>query len=234
MFLSNAERFIVAFNKIEKYFDQELNDTRYVPFHRAVLRLKMNNAIVNRYHNDLLEYSELRNAIVHERTKINYTIADPHVEVVEAIERIADEVTAPKLVIPTFSKTLQIIQADLTLKDVLATIRETKFTQFPVYRSKQFIGLLTDKRVLHWIAQQMNGDFQELLTTPIHELLQSEKTGQNYRFIPRSMNIYQAEEIFLATIKKHEGVEALLITEDGKPHQKLLGMLTPHDLIDIP
>ncbi|MBU5595481.1 CBS domain-containing protein [Amphibacillus sp. MSJ-3] len=231
--MNKAERFIVAFNKIEKYFDQQLNDTRYVPFHRAVLRLKKNNAIVNRYHNDLLEYSELRNAIVHERTEMNYTIADPHIKVVEAIEQIAEELTAPKLVIPTFSKTIEVIQADLLLKDVLTIIRNTKFTQFPVYRSKQFIGLLTDKQILHWIANHMNGDFKELLRTPINQLLES-GAKPNYRFIPRSMNIYQAEEVFLETIKKHEGVDALLITEEGKSNQKLLGILTPQDLIDIP
>src|SRR5699024_1166868 len=160
--MNRAERFIVAFNKIEKYFNKEIADTRYVPFFRAVLQLKKKNAIVNRYSNDLLEYSELRNAIVHERTELNYTIADPHIEVVEAIEQIAEELTAPKLVIPTFRKTLKVIQADLTIKDVLEIIRETKYTQFPVYRGKQFSGLLTDKRVLHWLAQRMNGDFSDL------------------------------------------------------------------------
>lgn len=232
--MNRAERFIVAFNKIEKYFDQEINDTKYVPFFRAVLRLKKKNAIVNRYSNDLLEYSELRNAIVHERTELNYTIADPHIEVVEAIEKIADEMTAPKLVIPTFRKTLKVIQADLTIKDVLALIRETNFTQFPVYRGKKFTGLLTDKRVLHWIAQHMNGNFAEILKTPVSELLHNGSDQQNYRFIPRSMSIYEAEEIFLATFKKHDGVDALLITENGKSDEKLLGMMTPRDLIDIP
>ncbi|GAA4062627.1 CBS domain-containing protein [Amphibacillus indicireducens] len=232
--MERAERFIVAFNKIEKYFNQQLNDTSYVPFFRAVLRLRKKDAIVNRYHNDLLEYSELRNAIVHERTEVNYTIADPHIEIVEAIEKIAAEMTAPKLVIPTFAKTLKVVQADLTVKTILNVIRETRFTQFPVYRSKQFVGLLTDKTVLHWIAHHMNGDFAELLKTPIMKLIDDNGAEPNYRFIPRSMDIYQAEELLLDMFKKHEGIAALLITEDGKPNQKLLGMVTPSDLIRVP
>lgn len=232
--MERSERFIVAFNKIEKYFNQQLNDTSYVPFFRAVLRLRKKDAIVNRYHNDLLEYSELRNAIVHERTEVNYTIADPHIRIVEAIEKIAEEMTAPKLVIPTFKKTLKVIQADLSVKTILNMIRETKFTQFPVYRSKQFVGLLTDKKVLHWIAGNLNGDFSELLQTPIMKLIEDDGTEPNYRFIPRSMDIYQAEELLLEMFKKHEGIAALLITEEGKASEKLLGMVTPRDLIRVP
>lgn len=234
MRVERAERFIVAFNKIEKYFTQQLDDTSYVPFFRAVLRLRKKNAIVNRYHNDLLEYSELRNAIVHNRTEVNYTIADPHIEIVEAIEKIADEMTAPKLVIPTFAKTLKVLQADLTVKEILNVIRETKFTQFPIYRSKQFVGLLTDKKVLHWIAHHMNGDFTELLQTPLIQLIDDNGIDQNYLFIPRTMDIYQAEELLLDMFKKHEEIAALLITEDGKSNQKLLGMVTPKDLIRVP
>lgn len=232
--MERAERFIVAFNKIEKYFNQQISDTSYVPFFRAVLRLRKKDAIVNRYHNDLLEYSELRNAIVHERTEVNYTIADPHIEIVEAIEKIADEMTAPKLVIPTFAKTLKVLQADLTVKEILNVIRETKFTQFPIYRSKQFVGLLTDKKVLHWIAHNMNGNFSELLKTPLIKLIDDNGSDLNYRFIPRSMDIYQAEGLLLEMFKKHEGIAALLITEDGKSNQKLLGMVTPKDLIRVP
>lgn len=234
MCVERAERFIVAFNKIEKYFNQQLNDTSYVPFFRAVLRLRKKDAIVNRYHNDLLEYSELRNAIVHERTEVNYTIADPHIEVVEAIEKIAAEMTAPKLVIPTFAKTLKVVQADLTVKTLLSVIRETKFTQFPVYRSKQFIGLVTDKSVLHWIARHVNDDFTKLLKMPIIKLIDDNGSEPNYRFIPQSMDIYKAEALLLDMFKKHEGIAALLITEDGRPNQKLLGMVTPKDLIRVP
>lgn len=232
--MENAERFLVAFNKMEKFFDGELKDTRYVPFHRAVQRLRKVNAVVNRYHNDLLEYSELRNAIVHERTEVNYTIASPHDDVVINIERISAEITAPKLVIPAFKKTLRTVESDLKVRDVLSIIRETDFSQFPVYRSKQFIGLLTDKGILHWLAHHMNGDLEKILNTHIYELIEDDERAQNYQFISKTMSVYHAEDLFIKYIKKHKRLDALLITENGKPHEKLLGMVSTNDLIDIP
>lgn len=214
--------------------DSEINENRYIPFHRSVYLLRKENAVIKRYHNDLLEFSELRNAIVHERTELNYTIADPHNHIVEAIERIAEEITAPKLVIPMFQKTLRTIESDLKLRDVLGIIRETDFSQFPVYRNKKFIGLLTDKGILHWLAHNMSEAIEQVVNVKISKLIEDEKRAQNYRFIPKTMSVYHAEDTFIEQIRNQKRLDALLITEDGKPDQPLLGMISTNDLIEIP
>lgn len=234
MDLANAERFLVAFNKIDKYLDSELDDTRYVPFHNAVHRVKKVNAIVNRYHHDLHEFSELRNAIVHERTELNYTIADPHDDIVDKIERIAEELTAPKRVIPTFKKTLRSVASDLKLKDVLGIIRETDFSQFPVYSNKQFVGLLTDKGITHWLAQQKDRNIEGLLDTTVSEIIKGDHRAQNYQFIAQDMTIHDAEQAFINQLRKYKRIDAFLITEKGKSDEQILGMISTHDLIEIP
>ncbi|GGM19173.1 hypothetical protein GCM10011351_01280 [Paraliobacillus quinghaiensis] len=232
--MKNSERFIIAFNKIEKFFEKEINEKKYIPFYRSVQLLKHTNATIDRYQDDLVEYSELRNAIIHERTEAHYAIAEPHDEVVERIEKIEQELTAPKLVIPTFQKELRTMQAEDTVKDVLKVIRETDFSQFPVYRSKQFVGLVTDKGITHWLARNTNGDIDQLLLTPVMNLIEENKSVRNYEFISKEMTIYQAERIFLEQLKKYKRLDALLITEEGKEHQALLGMISTNDLIKIP
>ena len=232
--MRNDERFIVAFNKIEKYFDQQIRDTRYVPFHRAVQRLRKSNPIVSHYQQHLLEFSELRNAIVHERTGHEYTIADPHDDIVELIEKIEQELTAPETVGNLFGKTLRTIQADLTIEEVLNIIKETTFSQFPVYISKQFIGLLTDKCILHFIAQRMNGDCSKLFNTEVRELLKEDAVKEaNYRFVPSDMSVFEAESIFMEAMKKNKVIDALLITDSGESYDKLKGLISPTDLIKI-
>ncbi|GEM01140.1 CBS domain-containing protein [Halolactibacillus halophilus] len=232
--MRNDERFIVAFNKIEKYLDQQIHDTRYVPFHRAVQRLRKSNPIVSHYQQDLLEFSQLRNAIVHERTGHEYTIADPHNDIVELIEKIEQELTAPETVINLFGKTLRTIQADLTVEEVLNIIKETTFSQFPVYVSKQFIGLLTDKCILHFIAQSMNGDSRKLFNTEVRDLLKEDAVKEaNYRFVASEMSIFEAEAIFMEAMKKDKVIDALLITDSGESYDKLKGLISPTDLIKI-
>ncbi|GAA5417329.1 hypothetical protein Pryu01_02392 [Paraliobacillus ryukyuensis] len=232
--MTNADRFVIAFNKIEKFFDKQIEDKKYIPFYRSVQRLSHTHPVVKRYKDDLLEYSELRNAIIHERTEADYAIAEPHNEVVFQIEKIADELTAPKLVIPTFKKQLKIVQGKDLLKDVLHIIKQTDYSQFPVYQKKQFIGLLTDKGITHWLAKNTNDNNKGLFQTTILEMIKNDKRSRNYLFIHKYMTIYEAEEIFLTKLKEQKRLDALLITENGKQTETILGMVTTNDLIHIP
>lgn len=232
--MKNSERFIIAFNKIEKYLDKEINQKKYLSFYRSVQLLKRSNAVVGRYQDDLLEYAELRNAIIHERTKTHYAIAEPHDDVVERMEKIEEKLTAPELVVPTFTKKMCQINGQDTLSDVLQVIRETAFSQFPVYHNNKFIGLLTDKAITHWLARHANGSSSDLFQTAIIDVIKGDERAQNYKFISQSMTIYQAEHYFLEQIKQTKRLDALLITKHGKPEETLLGMITTKDLIEIP
>ena len=55
----------------------------------------------------------------------------------------------------------------------------------------------------------------------------------NYKFISRYITIYEAEEIFKQGVERGRRFEALLITEHGKPHQKLIGIVTPIDIMKV-
>ncbi|CQR47938.1 CBS domain protein [Paraliobacillus sp. PM-2] len=232
--MENADRFIVAFNKIEKFFDKEIDDKKYVPFYRAVQRLLHTNPIVRRYKDDLLEYSELRNAIIHERTETHYAIAEPHEQIVIQIEKIAQELTAPKRVIPAFSKKLYILDGKDSLVSVLHIIKQTSYSQFPIYRNNQFVGLLTDKGITQWLAKNIDSTFSQLLDTQILDIIKGDHHDKNYLFINQSMTIYEAEDIYLKQIKQNKRLDALLITKNGKQTEQLLGMVTTNDLIHIP
>ena len=45
--------------------------------------------------------------------------------------------------------------------------------------------------------------------------------------------IYEALEIFKEAITRGRRLEALLITEDGKPNKKLIGIVTPMSMMKI-
>ena len=83
----NSSRFLVAFNKIEKFL-KEINDSKdYVTFFKSIDLAGRKNATVRKYEDDLREFADLRNAIVHHRTSTEYALAEPQMEIVELIER---------------------------------------------------------------------------------------------------------------------------------------------------
>ncbi|WP_253291319.1 hypothetical protein [Virgibacillus proomii] len=74
----NSDRFLTSFNRIEKMLRDLLINKKDASFSKAVKILKNSNALIKEYSDDLLEFAELRNAIVHNKIDMTYAIAEPH------------------------------------------------------------------------------------------------------------------------------------------------------------
>lgn len=229
----NSYQFLFAFNRIEKFLHSLKEEHGYVPFYQLVRNAEKSNAVVRKYKNDLLELADLRNAIVHERTDPHYTIAEPHDETVERILLIEKELTEPKTVIPYFSKKVHSFQADVSLSHVLYTIKNTTFTRFPVYDNDTIIGLITEKGIAHWLAQNIEEEEISIKNTKLRDLLQYEQVLNNHIVLDRNASIYEAAEIFIDRLHQNKRIDAILITHSGKRNEKLLGIITLADMINL-
>lgn len=231
---SNSSRFLYAFNRIEKHLRNIISSRDYITFSKMVVMLKRSHAIVRRYSDDLLEFAELRNAIVHERTEPNYAIAEPHERIVTLIEMIENELTQPKTVIPLFSKEVYALQSYESLSRVLYKIKQSTITRFPVYDKDRFVGLITANGITHWLAQNVEEDIISIEETRLNELLQFEGAANNYCFIGRDASIYEAADLFKDRFHTGQKLDAILITESGNQDESLLGIITLADIMNIP
>ncbi|WP_249661526.1 CBS domain-containing protein [Lysinibacillus fusiformis] len=229
----NSDRFLTAFNRIDHRLRDIVGSKDFTPFYRLIDQAKKKEVLVKKYEDDLRSYADLRNAIVHHRTSINYVIAEPHTDVVERIEYIDATLAKPMLVGQMFRKRVLVFQENDSLKHVLKVIHQRKYTQFPVYFNKQFRGLITTVGITNWLASKMGGDHLPKRIPTLHDILMHEKNRVNYKFVSRYITIYEAEEIFKQGVERGRRFEALLITEHGKPHQKLIGIITPLDIVKI-
>lgn len=233
MTTQNSDRFLTAFNRIDHRLRNIVGAKDFMPFYRLVDQAKKKEVLVRKYEDDLRSYADLRNAIVHHRTSMDYVIAEPHVEVVEKIEQIDITLAKPTLVGQMFRKKVHVFQEEDSLKHVLKVIRNRKFTQFPVYSNDQFKGLVTTVGITNWLATVMGGNQIPKRVPTLHDILMHEKNKVNYKFISRYITIYEAEEIFKQGVERGRRFEALLITEHGKSHQKLIGIVTPLDIMKV-
>lgn len=230
---SNSERYIFAFNKIEKVLKEIIALNEYVTFFRAVDLAKKENATVRKYEDDLREFADLRNAIVHHRTSTEYTIAEPHTEIVELIEHIEELLSRPVTVGTMFARKVHVFEAEDSLAEVLRIVREHTFTQWPIYEKGEFIGLITAGGIARWLVQTQDEGVISREMTKMRDILKHEKDGRNHRFIASNTSVYEAEEIFKRSVMEGGGLEALLITQHGKKEERLTGIITPIDLIKI-
>ena len=231
--IQNSDRFLTAFNRIDHTLRDIVEAKDFMPFYRLVDQARKRNPLVRKYEDDLRSYADLRNAIVHHRTSTEFVIAEPHLKIVEKIEHIDEVLAKPKLVGQLFRKRVMTFQVNDSLNHTLKVIRKRKYTQFPVYDGNLFKGLMTTVGITNWLATSMSGSHLPKRVPTLRDILQHEKSTANYKFISRYITIYEAEEIFKQGVERGRRFEALLITEHGKPHQKLIGIVTPLDIMKI-
>lgn len=228
----NSERFIVAYNRIDKALLKMTNLASHMSFSRKIDKAKEMNALIRQYEDDLREFGSLRNVIIHNRTGHQYAIAEPHDEVVKLIEMIEDKLSHPLTVNELFQRKVHTLQAQESLAKGLEVIKTNKFNQLPIYQKKRFIGLVTANGIMNWLADQqadcVSAEYPTLLDVYNHE-----KRKKTYRFVKSTMSVYEAEEFFKKSITSGRRLEAILITEQGGKDEKLLGIITPLDLLKI-
>lgn len=170
----------------------------------------------------MLDYGELRNAIVHNPKIGGRFIAEPLEEVVIDFENLKEKLTNPKKVIPTFQFEVIGAHKNEKLDKVLKIMREMSFSQFPVFDdNNSIIELINTNTISRWLGKNIIND--EIITEnpKVSELISEIEFKNNYKFISRDCNIYTAYNFFIQQIENsNRNLDVLFITNSGSPNEK--------------
>lgn len=220
-----SARFLNAFCRLEDELRRITGSGTHESFSFLLDRAAHINAAFAHYREDLKEYAELRNAIVHKRIG-DEAIAEPHPEIVNRIENIADIVTqAPKLA-DHFRKHVSTCSPQDSVKKVLNILLKGHFNQMPVYNGKKLVGLLTSDSIAFWLAETFqNSDFVDP-ETKVRDLLNFPAGKDDFSILSGSKTIFDAIDAFESAHKRGRNLKAIIITENGNEDQHPIGIVT--------
>lgn len=230
--MSNSDRFLRAYNAIDNHLRRKLRLERHRNFPSVVdiASKKMNE--VRRYRDDLKEYAQLRNAIVHENTDDEHAIAEPHDEVTERIERMAELIIRPPRVYPTFKKDVFRLSPNDAIQRAVAVMYRNNYSQIPLYEKNEFFGLLSAVTVARWLGGSDDEVTFNLQQTTIEEVYAFTEEKEIHAFLPRDATVADAISRFEESSRRKKRLTAVLITENGKSHESVLGIMTSGDLLE--
>jgi len=221
------ERFITAFNRIDKHLRKVTNKHKGVRMPdviKSYLELHPGWKDVEAWR----AYTSLRNVIEHERYGPYQYLFIPSEDAVRDIERIAQDLQIPTTVGSVFSREVVRVNLDTPLTKVLSLIHENSYSQFPVCAGGKCVGLLTENGITRWLSKHWNtlspGDFSAVV---VQEVLEHEESRENYLYV--STDTYVDDAFYL--FRERPLLEALLITKDGESTTELLGIITPWDAL---
>lgn len=230
--MSNAERFLKAYNAIDHGLRNQYNFKRAMAFTDVIRRSVLINSVVRKYEDDLIDYSRLRNAIVHSGNE-NDIIAEPHLNVVEKLEHIAKLVcTPPKAIESICRKDVLCVSASDKLKSVIELISKSGYSNLPVYDGEKLIGIANGQRLLDALGRAMLNDrnaeaFINKMT--IGEIVSNQISDTYYAISDENITLEQALNLFY----KNRKMLVILITKNGSDYEKPLGIISVADIMDI-
>jgi len=222
----NSDRFLQAFNRIEKHLRREAQGDKFVSFGTLVREAERRDPIVRRYAIDLHELADLRNAIVHESTD-SHVIAEPNDRTTEHIEAIAAALGEPPLVTPDFIGEVVTIAETAAIGEAVALLNERNYSQLPVTKQGVFYALLTTNTVARWLGAAAS---KVDLSESVAEVLEHAEEDETHVFVDQNASLFRVLEAFETSSHTGKVVSALLITHSGQPHEKIVGIITAADL----
>jgi len=224
----NGDRFEAAYNKIDALLRKKVGGGRYLPFSSVVNEAAEKDATVRANRDDLLEYGDLRNAIVHDRGKAPTLLADPRDDVVARIEEIWSRLSRPQTLrslarlVP-----LRIFSASMLLQEPLSYMRENDFSQAIAFRNGKHV-ILSAEGIAHWLEAKSKEDIIALSEVQLSDVLDFEPKDTCV-YLQANDSVDRAREIFANDIGKR--VFSALVSESGKAEGKPINIVTPWDFI---
>lgn len=229
---SNAERFLTAYNNIDYGLRSIYGFKRSMTFSDVVRRSVVLNSVVRKYEDDLIDYGRLRNAIVHQGNH-KFIIAEPHDDIVENIERLADLITEPPLAVDMVgNKEVITINHDMKLSSAMELIYRTGYSNLPTYDGEKLIGILNGRKLINVLGEKvgLGVNLEEFVReTTVAEVLPN--MGDDYYFMlaDQKLTIDSAMNFF----ENNRKLLIILITKDGKDTGKPLKIISNADIIDM-
>jgi predicted transcriptional regulator len=257
------DRFEAAYNRIDREMQRLLDNARdghRRGFAASVRQICAERRHFARHLDFLLEAGELRNALVHNRFGHTEYIAVPTATTVAQLEAIDEELRKPVSLRALAAKEVVTISIDDRIGEVLTLVRARGVVRFPVRRDGRIVALLTASGVVRWIASH---DLESctlpaavqvprapagpldapapagaeegvriicaISSVKVGEVLARDHRKDEFLIVARNATA----DLALSMWTRNPRLEAIIVTENGKPDETPLGIATATDLIKL-
>ena len=229
---TNSMRFLSAFNSIEYTIKTRYNMNRSMGFSEAVRKAVAFNFTIRKYEDDLISYGRLRNAIVHDNGE--YVIAEPHIEVVEKIEKIERLLTTPPKALEVVARRdVLSVHSSKSMREVITLIASSNYSNLPVFNDEnEIIGIANGQKMLDSFGKFLffvGNETAFLDSVKIEDMLSKLENSNYYAFANKEVTVEQA----LALFHQNSKLLAVLVTENGGAKEKPLGIMTGSDVLKM-
>ena len=229
--MTNAEIFIEKYKQLEEVVRSayKLNDSDSISYYLT----KQDE--YSKYRNEIKYCQEVRNLLSHKR-KINGAYA---VEPAENMLKFIDKLISGIKNRPT-CRDIQVGMKDVYWQPMTGNVRKAMqimcsrgYSSIPILENGTVIGIFDENSIFNYLAENEKIEITDELTfSDIKEYIALEKRdSRTYIFFRSGEFVEKLEDEIEAVFRKGKRVGIAFITQSGRPNEKLMGIITPWDII---
>ena len=225
-----AKRFISAYNRLDQGLRDIYSIKRTLNFSDMIRKVATVNTVVKKFEEDLIDYGRLRNAIVHRSS--DEIIAEPNVDVVEKLEKIARIINTPPRVVECLRpRQVFSVSGDTVLRDVVGEMWKKGYSVVPVYISGTLVGVINRKMIVDGIGKFIaNGkDIDDAMQEPVSKCLDIFNETSHYEVAPSSLTV----ENLMYMFQQNRKLSSVVLTENGNYTEPAKVIIVSADIIDL-
>lgn len=225
-----ASRFISAYNRLDQGLRDIYSIKRTLNFSDMIRKVATVNTVVKKFEEDLIDYGRLRNAIVHRST--DEIIAEPNVDVVEKLEKIARIINTPPRVVECLRpRQVFSVSGDTVLREVVGEMWKKGYSVVPVYISGTLVGVINRKMIVDGIGRFIaNGkDIDDAMQEPVSKCLDIFNETSHYEVAPTSLTV----ENLMYMFQQNRKLSSVILTENGNYTEPAKVIIVSADIIDL-
>lgn len=205
--------------------------------HATLLRMMSDeDRVFAEYYKDLKVFARLRNLLIHNPYGKNAEpIFVPHEYVLKRYKSIVKKVLNPQRAFSICVRREFIYTAKLSdnALDVMSVMNNKTYTHVPIMDNDKMIGIFSENTLLSYVSHHKDSlimkdmkveEFKRFIPLNSHP-------SEYFEFVSRDVLVVDVEDVFKKGLRAHKRIAVVFITQDGRPDQKMLGMMTAWDLV---
>jgi len=233
--MEKEQLFLNMFNELEQYLrvTYSRSEYSYTGFVTKLYQIKKSreNMIINNNHNFELikQAAQMRNIISH-----NNDVLVPSEKFLKEFSEVVKKITQPLTVRQIMTKyhDLKTINLKAAIGDAVDLLKTSGFSTIPIIEKDDLLGIFTEKSLYDYFSLKNAKTINKGMK--ISEIMEAIDLNNHprkyYDFISANTNIYDAYQMFNKDFKVRREMLLLLVTENGKEGEHLLGIVALRDL----
>lgn len=177
---------------------------------------------------------EIRNLLTHNAKIDGESVVEPSESVCASLKECLEHVRQPSLALEFATKGESIFFANYkqTVIKIMGIMEQNGFSHVPILQNGEFYGVFSLGTVFNYILRHYDNPIKRSTTiAELKEHLPIKNHIENYEFAPKNLTCSEARNKFQSVKGKNKRISVIFITENGSEKERLLGMLTPWDVL---